>query len=66
MPLRMPSKITGTVAFRLPNADLKLIDQAIEANPGLSRTMICQMALTRFLRSEEFLRLQDNQALKRA
>ena len=62
----MPSSRTGTVAFRLPNADLKLIDQAIEANPSLSRTKLCRIALTRFLRSEEFLRLQDNQALKRA
>jgi hypothetical protein len=66
MPLRKPSKITGTIAFRLPHANLTQIDDAIEATPGLNRTMICQMALTRFLASEEFRVLKEGHKLKRA
>jgi hypothetical protein len=57
----MPSKISGTVAVRLPNADIKVIDSAIEATPGLSRTKIFRAALTRFIRSEAFLQLTEGQ-----
>jgi hypothetical protein len=57
----MPSKISGTVAVRLPNADIKVIDSAIEATPGLSRTKIFRAALAAFMISEDFLQLTEGQ-----
>ena len=57
----MASKITTPVAVRLLNPDLKIIDSAIAANPGLSRTKVFRAALTRFIRSEDFLQLTEGQ-----
>ena len=57
----MASKITTPVAVRLLNPDLKIIDSAIEATPGLSRTKIFRAALTAFMRSEAFVQLTEGQ-----
>ena len=59
LPKTMASKITTPVAVRLLNPDLKIIDSAIEATPGLSRTKIFRAAIARFIRSDDFLQLSE-------
>jgi hypothetical protein len=57
----MASKITTPVAVRLLNPDLKVIDSAIEATPGLSRTKIFRAAIAAFMHSEAFVQLTEGQ-----
>jgi hypothetical protein len=57
----MPSSRTTAVAVRLLNSDLELIDSAIAATPGLSRTKVFRTAIARFIRSDDFLQLLEGQ-----
>ena len=57
----MAKTVSAPFGIRIPQGDLDLIDGAIAANPGLSRTKVFRTAIERFIRSEAFVQLTGGQ-----